>query len=103
MKTRLPILSLKGSTYQKGRKHGKRARPEIENNLEDYFRRFKSETELSHDLAISRAAKFLALINTGSPEYAETMKGVAEGSPQDIVDITPLNGRHELLHSPASK
>ena len=54
MKTKLPILSLKGSTYQKGRKHGKHARPEIENNLEVYFRRFKSETELSHDLAIQR-------------------------------------------------
>src|SRR5437899_10708602 len=103
MKTRLPILSLKGSTYQKGRKHGKRARPEIENNLEVYFRRFKSETELSHDLAISRAAKFLEVINRVSPEYAETMKGVADGSAQDILDITALNVRYELMYSQFSK
>ena len=103
MKTKLPILSLKGSTYQKGRKHGKRARPEIENNLEVYFRRFKSETELSHDLAISRAAKFLEVINRVSPEYAETMKGVADGSAQDILDITALNVRYELMYSQFSK
>src|SRR5437870_10882470 len=103
MKTKLPILSLKGSTYQKGRKHGKQARPEIENNLEAYFRRFKSETELSHDLAISRAAKFLEVINRVSPEYAETMKGVADGSAQDILDITVLNVRYELMYSQFSK
>jgi len=103
MKTKLPILSLRGSTYQKGRKHGKRARPEIENNLEVYFRRFKSETELSHDLAISRAAKFLEVINRVSPEYAETMKGVADGSAQDILDITALNVRYELMYSQFSK
>src|SRR6266536_2854886 len=103
MKTKLPILSLKGSTYQKGRKHGKRARLEIENNLEVYFRRFKSETELSHDLAISRAAKFLEVINRVSPEYAETMNGVADGSAQDILDITALNVRYELMYSQFSK
>src|SRR5437870_13799745 len=103
MKTRLPILSLKGSTYQKGRKHGKRARPEIENNLEVYFRRFKSETELSHDVAIGRAAKFLEVINKVSPEYAETMKGVASGSRQEILDITALNVRYELMYSQFSK
>src|SRR5213593_2370203 len=103
MKTKLPILSLKGSTYQKERKHGKQARPEIENNLEVYFRRFKRETELSHDLAISRAAKFLEVINKVSPAYAETMKGVAGGSGQEILDITALNVRYELLYSQISK
>jgi len=103
MNSKLPVLTLKGSPHQKGYKHGKNARPEIEHNLEVYFRRFKSETELSHDVAVSRAAKFLEVINKVSPEYAETMKGVAAGSGQEILDITALNVRYELMYSQFSK
>ncbi len=103
MNSKLPVLTLKGSPQQIGYKHGKKARPEIEHNLEVYFRRFKSETELSHDVAISRAAKLLEVINKVSPEYAETMKGVAAGSGQEILDITTLNVRYELMYSQFSK
>src|SRR5438128_8786943 len=99
MKSKLPVLTLKGSPRQIGYKHGKEARPEIEHNLKVYFRRFKSETELSHDVAVSRAAKFLEVINNVSAEYAETMKGVASGSSQDLLDITALNVRYELMYS----
>src|SRR5437016_12992160 len=86
MKTKLPVLTLTGSPHQIGYKHGKKARQEIQHNLEIYFRRFQSETELSHDVALSRAAKFLKVITKASPEYAETMKGVAAGSSQEILD-----------------
>lgn len=103
MRSKLPILTLKGSPYQIGYKHGKKALPEIEHNLEVYFRRFKSEIELSHDVAISRAAQFLDVINRGSPEYAETMRGVAVGSGQELLDITALNVRYELMYSQFSK
>ena len=103
MKSKLPVLTLKGSPRQIGYTHGKKARPEIEHNLEVYFCRFKSETELSHDMALSRAAKFLEVINKVSPEYAETMKGVAAGSRQEILDITALNVRYELMYSQFSK
>ncbi len=103
MRSKLSVLTLKGSPYQIGHKHGKKARQEIEHNLDVYFRRFKSETELSHEVAISRAAKFLDVINRVSPEYAETMKGVAAGSGQVLLDITALNVRYELMYSQFSK
>jgi isopenicillin-N N-acyltransferase-like protein len=103
MRTKLPVLSLKGSPRQIGYNHGKKASPEIEHNLEVYFRRFKSETELSHEVVIGRAAKFLEVIDKVSPEYAETMKGVAAGSGRDLLDITALNVRYELMYSQFSK
>src|SRR5204862_4686878 len=98
MNSKRAVLTRKGSPHQIGYGHGKKARPEIEHNLEVYFRRFKSETELSHDVAISRAAKFLEVINKVSPDYAETMKGVAAGSDQESLDITALNVRYELMY-----
>src|SRR2546425_1727963 len=103
MNSKLPVLTLKGTPYQIGYKHGNKARPEIEHNLEVYFRRFKSETELSHDVALSRTAKFLEVINKVSPEYAETMKGVAAGSSQEILDLNALNVRYEWMSSQFSK
>jgi isopenicillin-N N-acyltransferase-like protein len=103
MKSKLPVLTLKGSPHEIGYEHGRKARPEIEQNLEVYFHRFKSETELSHDVAISRAAKFLEVIDRVSPEYSETMKGVAAGSGREILDITALNVRYELMYSQFSK
>src|SRR2546425_12107614 len=99
MNSKLPVLTLKGTPYQIGYKHGNKARPEIEHNLEVYFRRFKSETELSHDVALSRTAKFLEVINKVSPEDAETMKGVAAGSSQEILEMTALNVRYALMYS----
>src|SRR5437867_2616293 len=103
MKSNLPVLTLKSSPHQIGYEHGKKARPEIEHNLDVYFRRFKSETQLSHEVAISRAANFLEVINNVSPEYADTMKGVAAGSGQETLDITALNVRYELMYSQFSK
>src|SRR5207244_7604464 len=88
MKSKLLVLTLKGSPHQIGYDHGKKARSEIEHNLEVYFRRFKSETELSHDVAVSRAAKFLEVINKVSPEYAETMKDRKS---------TRLNSSHQII------
>ena len=103
MNRTLPTLTLRGSPYQIGHAHGKKARSEIEHNLEVYFRRFKSETELSHEVAISRAAKLLEVISKISPEYSATMKGVAAGSGQELLDITALNVRYELMYSQFSK
>src|SRR5713226_2378414 len=103
MNSTLPTLTLKGIPYQIGYKHGSKARQEIEHNLEVYFHRFKSETELSHDVTVSRASKFLEVIDRVSPEYAETMKGVAAGSGQEILDIAALNVRYELMYSQFSK
>src|SRR3989441_12479327 len=103
MNSKLPVLTLKGSPYEVGYNHGKKARPEVEHNLEVYFRRFKRETELSYDVAISRAAKVLEVINKTSPEYAETMKSVAAGSGQDLLDITALNVRYASMYSQFSK
>src|SRR2546427_736537 len=80
MKSKLPVLNLKGSPRQIGYNHGKKARSEIEHNLEVYFRHFKSETELSRDVAVSRAAKFLEVIETNSPDVlSSTEAGVVGG------------------------
>lgn len=86
-----------------GLKHGREARNKIGRNLEVYFGRFKNETELSREEALGRASKYLDVISKQAPAYTTTMKGVAEGSGSDLLEIVALNVRYELMYSQFSK
>ena len=102
-KGQLPILPLKGAPHEMGVEHGQRVRNEIDHNLAVYFKRFRNETKLSREQVLQRAAKYLPVIERVAPAYAEEMKGVAEGSGSDLLDITALNVRYELMYSQYSK
>ncbi len=86
-----------------GVQHGKGAREEIHQNLATYFRRFKNETELSRPEALERARKYLPVIKKADPAYARSMEGVADGSGADLLEITALNVRYELMYSQFAK
>ncbi len=78
-------------------------RDEINANLQTYFRRFKNETELSRSEALKRASKFLPVIRKSDPAYGKAMEGVADGSRNDLLEITALNVRYELMYSQFAK
>jgi isopenicillin-N N-acyltransferase like protein len=99
----LPVLRLKGTPYEMGYNHGRSAQDKIQHNLEIYFRRFKNETKLSKDEALSRAGNYLQAIRRVSPEYARAMEGVALGSKTRLLEITALNVRYELMYSQFAK
>ena len=94
---------LRDSAYAQGLTHGKKAREEIRHNLKVYFRRFKNETELSRNEVFKRASKYLPVIKKTSPVYAEAMRGVADGAGSDMLEITALNVRYELMYSQFAK
>ena len=99
----LPIIRLKGTPHERGVEHGKKMRSEIDHNLAVYFKRFRNETKLPQERVLERAAKYLPVIERTAPSYAEEMRGVAEGSGSDLLDITALNTRYELMYSQYSK
>jgi len=78
-------------------------RSQIDHNLVVYFKRFRNETKLSKEQVLQRAAKYLPVIKKTAPAYAQEMEGVAEGSGSDLLDITALNTRYELMYSQYSK
>jgi isopenicillin-N N-acyltransferase like protein len=86
-----------------GLQHGRKARDAIQHNLNLYFRRFKNETELSREEALKRAEKYLPVIRKADRDYAVAMRGIAEGSSSDLVEITALNVRYELMYSQFAK
>src|SRR5881296_588598 len=103
MRTRLPVLVLKGSPYEMGVEQGRKLRDAIHDNLATYFRRFKNETELSRTKALRRAEQYLPVIKRADSDYHNAMIGVAEGARVDLLEIAALNVRYELMYSQFSK
>ncbi len=94
-----PVLELEGSPYEQGLAHGHFARELIAQNLKIYFYRFERETKLPKAEVLRRAGLYLRVIEKLAPQYAEAMRGVAEGSNIDLLHIAALNARYELIYS----
>lgn len=95
----LRILELPAVPYEAGYHHGRDAGDLIAHNLEVYFDRFQREARLSPDEVRARAHRYLPVIESADPAYAETMRGAAEGSRLPLDDIAVLNARYELIYS----
>ncbi|GAA2136883.1 C45 family autoproteolytic acyltransferase/hydolase [Glycomyces algeriensis] len=96
--TSLPLLHLQGSPHHRGLQHGEELREAIAANVAVYRSRMLTSGVPENELA-SRSQRFLEQFTRYDASYRETMDGIAEGSGQDLLDITLLNARYELLYS----
>lgn len=94
----IPVLELSGSPHDQGRQHGEGARERIESNLDVYFERFEREGHVTRDEALRRANLYWDVIQALNPDYAESVRGVAEGADADLLEIVALNVRYEILY-----
>lgn len=94
----LPVIELEGSPFEQGLVHGRKARRLIERNLRIYFERFASEGKLTREEVLRRAAAYWDVLPRQSADYAEALRGVAEGSGCDLIEIVALNLRYEILY-----
>jgi isopenicillin-N N-acyltransferase-like protein len=102
-KTTLPVLTLEGSPHEQGLAHGRQARERIAHNLKVYFYRFERETKLLKAEVLRRAGLYLDVIEQTAPGYAQAMRGVAEGSGFELMEIAALNARYELIYSEVTR
>ncbi len=94
----LPLLELGADPYQRGLQHGQTMAGAIRDNLETYLRRFEAGG-VSREAAQAEGVKWVEVIASHSPEYAEEMRGLAEGSGLPLSDIAMLNARYEIIYS----
>lgn len=91
-------LTLTGSPYDRGVKHGDTFAEEIKTNLEIYLDTFEHKGS-DRDVVYEQAERFMPLIESENEAYAEEMRGVADGSGRSIEEITILNARYEVMYS----
>jgi len=94
----IPVLELSGNPREQGRQHGEGARERIARNLEVYFERFEREGRLTRDEVLRRAELYWDVIQNVNGDYAEGVRGVADGSNVELLEIVALNVRYEILY-----
>jgi isopenicillin-N N-acyltransferase like protein len=95
----LPFLRLEGGPLECGRQHGRRARPAIDHNVALYLRRFEEDGRIDRAEIRRRASAYLEVIERENPAYGAEMRGIAEGSRHDLLDIVAVNVRYEILYT----
>jgi isopenicillin-N N-acyltransferase-like protein len=98
----LPILDLGDDPFERGTIHGQRMAPHIRANLETYLRRFEAGG-VSRERAMREGEEWVAFMRKDNPEYAEEMRGIAEGAETPLRDIAMLNARYEITYSVFSR
>lgn len=92
-----PRLSLKGTAYEIGHRHGSAFRSLIRGNVENYLALFSHYAHLGREEVISRARSFVPLIEGFDSELMEEMRGIADGSESRLEEIVALNSRTEIM------
>src|SRR5262249_24743053 len=92
----LPVLHVDGEAFEQGRQHGAALRDEIAENIDIYFDRFEREARLEPAEARRRARSYEPILRDHA--YFAALRGVADGSGLEFVDLMALNVRYELLY-----
>ena len=93
----LPVVYLEGEPFEQGQQHGLALREQIAQNLDVYYDRFLREGQLDADEVRARTARLLPTLER-QRDYFAAVRGVADGSGMELIDIAMLNLRYELLY-----
>ena len=100
---KIPHFVFSGSSYEQGLSHGESLKQSIKNNIDCYFDRFQNEAHVNKKTLIKNSQVYYDVIKNQSLEYANGMRGIAEGADIDLIKIAMLNCRYELLYDATGK
>ena len=95
----IPRVRVEGTSYQRGRQYGARARARVHRSVRAYQQVF--EYYAGWDWAEVRrvAAGFEAPIAGFRPAYLEEMRGIADGAGLGLADVLAINVRTEVMYA----
>jgi isopenicillin-N N-acyltransferase-like protein len=94
----LERLVLTGDPRERGRTHGEAFADEVAANVERYLSVF-AHYGADEDTVYEQAEQFVDVIEDANADYFAEMEGVAEGAGLDLLDVTVLNARWEVMYS----
>ena len=100
---RFKEITLRGTPYERGLTYGQLCKNEIRLTMKGYERLFKDTKGVSWDDARKVGEYYLSKTRDFNPDYAEEMRGIAEGAELDILDIAALNSRTEIMYADSTQ
>ncbi len=103
MVTALPVVRLEGSYGEMGLAYGRRLAPLVDQNLQDYLRRFREVAGLGDDQVRAWGERYRRVAEAYDPRIRTMLDAVAEGAGQPPALIFALNARTEILYGSAGQ
>ncbi len=97
MKPQVPIISLKGKPFERGKQYGSQARRLIQKNLELYFSLWGSLWGAKRPEVLKQCAGLVPVIGEYDAEIMEEIQGIAKGAGLSLEEIVALNARYEMV------
>lgn len=91
----LPVLDLGADAYERGRVHGAALPQAIRDNIATYLARFAAGG-LSAETARREGEVWAEVIAGQNADYADEMRGIADGAGLPLGDVAMLNARYEI-------
>ena len=92
-----PHVKVAGSAIERGRQYGEQARDRVLASVREYGRVFEHYAGWDWATVRAEAARFEAPIAAFRPSYLDEMRGIAEGSGLDLLDVLAINVRTEVM------
>jgi len=96
-------ITVHGTPYQRGQAYGRMCREEISVSIRVYQMLFEGLKGISWEDARNLSERYLSLTRDFEPDYAEEMRGIADGADVDLLDIAALNARTEIMYSQSAR
>ncbi|KAF2112539.1 peptidase C45 acyl-coenzyme A:6-aminopenicillanic acid acyl-transferas-like protein [Lophiotrema nucula] len=90
------VVECKGTPYEIGYQHGSAAKSQVAGSIAFYTGLFLKNCAQTWPQVLSHASAFSAHAEKEWPAYHEEMRGIADGSGQDLLSIVALNVRTEI-------
>lgn len=96
---RFKEITVRGTAYERGFTYGQLCKKEIEISMKGYERLYNDTKGVSWKEARRISEYYLSLVRDFEPDYAEEMRGIADGAGVDLLDIAALNSRTEIMYA----
>jgi len=91
-----PVVSVEGSAYECGLRHGEAARELVQSNIGYYTGYWERNLALDGRAVRGKADAVEEAVARFDKALLEEMRGVADGADAALEDVLALNGRYEL-------
>jgi isopenicillin-N N-acyltransferase-like protein len=95
----VPVLELKGSPREIGRRHGEQVRELVHDNVRFYMDLWQHMGGVGREKILSDVEAFVPFVERYDGDLVEEMRGIAEGAGLEFREIAALNARTELTFS----
>lgn len=93
-----PLVITEGNAYTRGRQLGEAVVDRVDRCVDAYFGLFEYHARLDRRRVLREAERFIPVIDGYAPELLEEMRGIADGSNHEFLEIVAINARTEFLY-----